>query len=91
MKLQHYETNMFSIFNSVLLQSAKLLGAGMATISITGVGVGIGVVFAGLLNAYSRNPSLGKQLFTYAIFGFALTEAIALFGLMMAFLILFGN
>ena len=82
---------MFTLINSVLLQSAKLIGAGMATISITGVGVGIGVVFAGLLNAYSRNPSLGKQLFTYAIFGFALTEAIALFALMMAFLILFGN
>ena len=82
---------MFTLINSVLLQSAKLIGAGMATVSITGVGVGIGVVFAGLLNAYSRNPSLGKQLFTYAIFGFALTEAIALFGLMMAFLILFGN
>jgi F0F1-type ATP synthase membrane subunit c/vacuolar-type H+-ATPase subunit K len=30
------------------------------------------------------------QLFAYAILGFALTEAIALFGLMMAFLILFG-
>ncbi len=37
-----------------------------------------------------RNPSLGKQLFIYTILGFALTEAIALFGLMMAFLILFG-
>jgi F-type H+-transporting ATPase subunit c len=29
-------------------------------------------------------------LFVYAILGFALTEAIALFGLMMAFLILFA-
>jgi F-type H+-transporting ATPase subunit c len=32
---------------------------------------------------------LAKQLFGYAILGFALTEAIALFALMMAFLILF--
>jgi F-type H+-transporting ATPase subunit c len=31
---------------------------------------------------------LAKQLFGYAILGFALTEAIALFALMMAFLIL---
>jgi F-type H+-transporting ATPase subunit c len=31
---------------------------------------------------------LAKQLFGYAILGFALTEAIALFSLMMAFLIL---
>jgi F-type H+-transporting ATPase subunit c len=83
---------MFTLLNaSLLIQAAKLIGAGLATISITGAGVGIGVVFAGLLNAYSRNPSVGGQLFTYALFGFALTEAIALFGLMMAFLILFGN
>ncbi|WOG81890.1 hypothetical protein DCAR_0101046 [Daucus carota subsp. sativus] len=37
----------------------------------------------------ARNTSLSKQLFGYAILGFALTEAIALFALMMAFLILF--
>jgi len=43
-----------------------------------------------LILGFSRNPGLEKQLFAYAILGFALTEAIALFGLMMAFLILFG-
>jgi len=37
----------------------------------------------------AQNPSLAKQLFGYAILGFALTEAIALFALMMAFLIFF--
>ena len=37
----------------------------------------------------ARNPSLAKQLFGYAISGFALTEAIASFAPMMAFLILF--
>jgi F-type H+-transporting ATPase subunit c len=68
----------------------KLLGAGTATISLVGSGVGIGVVFAGLMNAVSRNPNTTKQVFVYAILGFALTEAIALFGLMMAFLILFA-
>jgi F-type H+-transporting ATPase subunit c len=36
-----------------------------------------------------RNPSLAKQLFGHAILGFALTEAIALFALMMVFLISF--
>jgi F-type H+-transporting ATPase subunit c len=73
-----------------MLQAARLIGAGMATISIAGTGVGIGVVFAALINAYSRTPELQGQLFTYAILGFALTEAIALFGLMMSFLILFS-
>ena len=38
----------------------------------------------------SRNPSLKQQLFSYAILGFALSEAMGLFCLMMAFLLLFA-
>lgn len=72
-----------------MIESAKLIGAGLATISLAGSGVGIGTVFSGLMLAVARNPFLMKQLFIYAILGFALTEAIALFGLMMAFLIMF--
>ena len=68
----------------------KLIGAGLATISLAGAGVGICVIFAGFLNALARNPKDEKKLLTYALLGFALTEAIALFGLMVTFLILFG-
>ena len=56
----------------------------------TDIGTGIGIVFAALIQACATNPNLAKQLFTYAILGFALSEAIALFGLMMAFLLLFA-
>lgn len=72
------------------VQGAKLLGAGVAVISLAGAGVGIGTVFGAFLLAFSRNPGLEKQLFGFAILGFALTEAIALFGLMMSFLILYS-
>ena len=72
-----------------MLESAKLIGAGLATIGLAGAGVGVGTVFAALVQSTARNPSLKQQLFSYAILGFALTEAIALFALMMAFLILF--
>lgn len=72
-----------------MLDGAKLIGAGCATIALAGAGAGIGIVFGSLINSVARNPSLTKQLFGYAILGFALTEAIALFALMMAFLILF--
>lgn len=72
------------------LASAKLIAAGLATIGLTGVGAGIGIIFAGLNLAYSRNPQLKQQLFGYTILGFALTEAIALFALMMAFLMLYS-
>jgi F-type H+-transporting ATPase subunit c len=68
----------------------KFLGAGLATIGLAGPGVGIGSIFAALLNGTARNPSLKKELFSYAILGFALTEAVALFCLMVVFLILFA-
>jgi F-type H+-transporting ATPase subunit c len=72
------------------LAGAKLIGAGLATIGLAGVGAGVGIVFASLVSAYARNPSLKQQLFAYTLLGFALTEAIALFALMMAFLILYS-
>ncbi|CAM6031879.1 unnamed protein product [Sphagnum compactum] len=76
-----------------MLEGAKLIGAGAATIALAGAAVGIGNVFTpyrySLIHSVARNPSLAKQLFGYAISGFAPTEAIALFASMMAFLILF--
>ena len=69
---------------------ARRIGSGLATAGLGGVGTGIGLVFSGLIKGFSRNPSLKDELFKMAILGFALTEAIALFSLMMAFLILFA-
>ncbi len=76
---------------AAIITAAKSIGAGLATIGLTGAGIGIGAIFAALINGVSRNPSLKNQLFQNAIFGFALTEAIALFVLMIAFLILFAS
>uniref|UniRef100_A0A7N0REH2 ATP synthase subunit 9, mitochondrial n=1 Tax=Kalanchoe fedtschenkoi TaxID=63787 RepID=A0A7N0REH2_KALFE len=67
------------------MEGAKLLGAGAATIALAGAALGIGNVFSSLIHSVSRNPSIAKQLFGYAILGFALAEAIALFALMMGF------
>jgi len=50
----------------------------LITILSTGAGIGIGLVFAALLSAVARNPSLRGQLFSYAILGFAFVEAIGL-------------
>jgi F-type H+-transporting ATPase subunit c len=73
----------------MLVTAAKLIGAGVATIALAGVGVGIGNVFGSLVLAVSRNPNERDELFRLAILGFALTEATALFALMVVFLILF--
>ncbi|XP_061510466.1 ATP synthase lipid-binding protein, mitochondrial-like isoform X1 [Anopheles gambiae] len=81
--------------------AAKFIGAGAATVGVAGsadllfcvcnpLGAGIGTVFGSLIVGYARNPSLKQQLFSYAILGFALSEAMGLFCLMMAFLLLFA-
>lgn len=72
-----------------MIAEFKMIGAGLATIALGGVGIGIGTIFSSLLESVSRNPSMSKNLFNFAILGFALTEAIALFTIMIVFSILF--
>jgi F-type H+-transporting ATPase subunit c len=71
------------------IQQYKLVGAGLATIGLVGAGAGVGIVFGSLILAVSRNPQQEQRLFRFAILGFALTEAVGLLALMMAFLILY--
>jgi len=73
-----------------MLQAAKYIGSGLATVGLRGAGVGIGLVFAGLITRTARNPSMRASLFSYAILGFALSERTGLFALMMRFLLLYS-
>jgi F0F1-type ATP synthase membrane subunit c/vacuolar-type H+-ATPase subunit K len=70
-------------------QSAKYIGAGLAVFALMGVGVGIGNIFSTLVASVARNPASRAQIFPIGILGFALTEAVALFALLISFLILF--
>jgi len=70
----------------LILQAAKLTGAGLCTIALARVSP---QGFSALIISVARKPNLMKQLAVYAILGFTFTEAVALFRLMMAFLILF--
>merc|ERR1712168_1371124 len=79
-----------SVANRDIDTAAKFICAGAATVGVAGSGAGIGTVFGSLIIGYARNPQLKQQLFSYAILGFALSEAMGLFCLMMAFLILFA-
>jgi F-type H+-transporting ATPase subunit c len=76
--------------NNKMIQAAKIIGSGLATIGLAGAGVGIGLVFGSLIEGTARNPSLEQSLFRFAILGFALAEATGLFCLMMAFLLLYA-
>jgi F0F1-type ATP synthase membrane subunit c/vacuolar-type H+-ATPase subunit K len=71
------------------VEAAKMIGAGIAVIALMGVGVGIGNIFSTLIASIARNPAARNEVFGIGILGFALTEAVALFALLIAFLILF--
>merc|ERR1712113_20347 len=78
-----------SVVRKDIDQAARFIGAGCATVGCAGAGAGIGSTFGSLMIAYARNPGLRTNIFTYAVLGFALSEAIALFCLVMAFSILY--
>ena len=70
------------------VEAAKMIGAGLAVIALAGVGVGIGSIFSSLVSSIARNPAARDTVFGIGILGFALTEAIALFALVVALLML---
>lgn len=73
-----------------MLEAGKVIGGGLATFGLAGAATGAGLIFAALISGVSRNPSLKGQLFSLAILGFSMTEAIGLFSLMVTFLILYA-
>ncbi len=68
--------------------AAKLIGAGIACIGMGGAGVGVGIIFSGFLQGALRNPAEAPKQFGNLIFGFAVTEALGIFSLAIALLIL---
>lgn len=70
--------------------AAKYIGAGLATIGMGGAGVGVGMIFSQFLNGALRNPSASQGQFANLIFGFAVTEALGIFSLLIALLLLFA-
>ena len=71
-------------------QAAKFIGAGLACFALIGAGVGIGNIFANYLSGALRNPSAAQGQFGNLIFGFAVTEALGIFSLLIALLLLFA-
>ncbi len=71
--------------------AAKFIGAGIACIGMGGAGVGVGTIFGHYLAAALRNPSAAQGQFGNLIFGFAVTEALGIFSLLIALLLLFDS
>ena len=71
-------------------QAAKFLGAGIACVGLGGAGIGLGVLFGQFLLGALRNPSAADGQRGTLLLGFALTEALGIFSLLIALLLLFA-
>ena len=64
---------------------AEINGSITLGLAGAGAGLGIGLVGYGATQAVGRNPGAFGNILTVAIIGMALAEAIAIYGLIMAF------
>jgi ATP synthase F0 subunit c len=81
--------NKGGLLNTMEVAAAKLIGAGLAMIGTIGAGLGIGVVVNGAVQGMARNPDASGLVQTNMILGIAFAEAVAIYCLVIALLILF--
>lgn len=72
-----------------IVEAARMLAAGLAMIGAAGAGVGIGLSVQGALTGMARNPDAYGNLLTNMILGIAFSEAIAIYCLVIAFMMMF--
>ncbi|KJS44793.1 MAG: ATP synthase subunit C family protein [Rhodospirillaceae bacterium] len=70
--------------------AGQFIGAGLAAIGMIGAGIGVGNIWASLIATVGRNPAAKSSVELYGWIGFAVTEAIALFALVVALILLFA-
>ncbi len=70
--------------------AAKMIGAGLAAIGTGAAGIGLGNLFGQFLSGALRNPSAADGQRGTLLLGFALTEALGIFALLIALLLLFA-
>ena len=72
------------------LESAKALGMALAVgLGVLGPGIGIGLIVSKALEAIGRNPEAAGKIQTTMFIGIAVTDALAIFALVIGFIIKF--
>ncbi len=72
-----------------LVIGLKAIGAGLAMSGAIGAGAGIGILVNGAVQGIARNPDASGDIQTNMILGIAFAEAVAIYALVVALIILF--
>lgn len=74
---------------ALIANGLKLMGAGLAMTGAIGAGAGVGIVVGGAVQGIARNPDASGAIQTNMILGIAFAEAVAIYALVVALIILF--
>jgi len=77
-------------YNEFFVAGLKLLGAGISMLSAIGAGIGVGLAAMGGTQAMGRNPDAASIIQTNMILGMAFAEAVAIYALAVALIIIFA-
>ncbi len=83
------EIDVANALGQYISDAGRAIGAGAACMGVGAAGVGLGALFGHYLEGAIRNPAAADGQFGRLIFGFAVTEALGIFSLVIAFLLLF--
>jgi F-type H+-transporting ATPase subunit c len=73
------------------VQSAAMIGAGVAVLTGLGAGFGIGLATGKTSEAIARQPEASGKITGSFLLGIALAEATAIYGLVVALLLIFSK
>ncbi|MBL8638241.1 MAG: F0F1 ATP synthase subunit C [Alphaproteobacteria bacterium] len=72
------------------IEAVKYLAGAIALLPLTGIGIGLGMIFSSYNQAVGRNPGAAELLNKKFMFTFAVTEALGIFALLIAFFLVFA-
>ena len=72
------------------IQAFKYLAVGILGIAFGGAAIGVGMIFLCVLQGISHNTSAESSISKYMFIGAGLAEAMGLFGLVLALLLMFA-
>ncbi|MDY4841875.1 MAG: ATP synthase subunit C family protein [Alphaproteobacteria bacterium] len=73
------------------MEPMAYIGAGMCAFSMMASAWGVSQIWMAIISAVGRNPQVKKEVDIYGWVGFAAVEAIALYALVVALIMLTGN
>ena len=82
---------MEGITNEGLILACSAIGAGLAMIAGIGPGIGQGIAAGYGASAVGRNPGAKSDIMSTMLLGQAVAETTGIYGLAIAFILLFAN